>query len=346
MADDADAVLGDLLAGLGALDVAAHLGGHVDDHAAGLHAPDHLLGHELRRGTSGNECRGDDEVGIPDALGDELGLTPLVVIAHLRRIAAGRLGLRLLLFGHLDLDEGAAERFDLLLDDRAHVGGLDDRAEPAGRPDGHQAGHAGAHDDPARRADRAGRGGQQREELRQPLRGQEDRLVATHRGLAGEGVHRLGAGDARDGIHADGGHAALRQLLRELRPGEGAQGADEDRSRAQHLDLLVGGPADAEHHVRLAVQLRRVRHDRRAGLAVGLVEVRAREAGAGLDQHLVAVPDQLAGDLGRERDARFAVRRLAWNTDLHEGSSLRKGMHAANRRSSCEEGARRFGTRV
>ena len=201
-------VANDLLAGLGALDVAAHLGGHVDDDAARLHALHHLVGHELRRRASGDEGGGDDEVGLLDALGDELRLAALVVVAHLGRVAAGGLGLRLLLVGHLDLDEGAAQALDLLLDDRAHVGRLDHRAEAARGADGHEPGHAGAHDDAARRADGAGRGREQRHELRQPLGGDEHRLVAADRRLRAEGVHALRAGDARDGVHADGGHAA------------------------------------------------------------------------------------------------------------------------------------------
>ncbi len=143
-----------------------------------------VVGDEARGGPPGDERGRDDEVGLLDPLGDELGLAALVVVAHLGRVAAGRLGGRLLLRGHLDLDEGPAEALDLLLDHRPHVGRLDHRAQSARRADRHQAGDTGAHDDSARRPDRPRGGGQQREELRQLRRGDEDRLVAADGRLA------------------------------------------------------------------------------------------------------------------------------------------------------------------
>ena len=79
----------------------------------------------------------------------------LVVRAHLLGVAARGLGRLELLV--LDGDELGAERLHLLLGRRPHVGRRDDRAEPARRGDRLQARHADAHDEGARRRERAGR---------------------------------------------------------------------------------------------------------------------------------------------------------------------------------------------
>ena len=121
-ADDRDVVDDDLPARLGQLAVAAGLGGHVHDDAARLHG---------RRPSSAVISFGAGRPGMRavvitksaglDPLGDQLALPALVVVVHLAGIAAGRLGRGLLLIGHRDLDEDAAQALDLLLDDRAHV---------------------------------------------------------------------------------------------------------------------------------------------------------------------------------------------------------------------------------
>ena len=113
--------------------------------------------------------------------------------------------------------------------------------------------------------------------------------------------------------------AALRELLRDLGMREDAQGADEHRALAQHLELVLGGAADAQDHVGIAVQGRRVGHDARARLGVRRVDVRGCLSGAGLDEHLEPIGDELAGDLGREGDARLAFGGLARYSDLHSG---------------------------
>ena len=70
-------------------------------------------------------------------------------------------------------------------------------------------------------------------------------------------------------------------------------------------------------HNRLAVQGRDVGDDGRACLAVGLVGVRRCLAGAGLDENLGAIADQLAGDQRRQCDASLSFGGLARNSDLH-----------------------------
>ena len=107
--DDQHAVLHDFLAGLGQLAVPARLGGEVDDDRAGAHGLDHLLGDQAWRRTPWDQGGGDDRIGLSDARRDQLRLAALVVVAHLARVATGRLRLGLLLIGHLDLEEGPAQ---------------------------------------------------------------------------------------------------------------------------------------------------------------------------------------------------------------------------------------------
>ena len=62
----------------------------VDDHRARLHARDASPRcTSTGAGRPGNQRGGDDDVGGLGALGDERGLAPLVVVAHLARVAAG-----------------------------------------------------------------------------------------------------------------------------------------------------------------------------------------------------------------------------------------------------------------
>ena len=76
----------------------------------------------------------------------------LLLLVELLRLGLGVAGLGLgVLRLQAELDELAAQAFDLLLDDRPRVVGLDDGAEPLGRADRLQARHAGADDEDAGR---------------------------------------------------------------------------------------------------------------------------------------------------------------------------------------------------
>ena len=98
----------------------------------------------------------------------------------------------------VDFDELAAETFDLLFHDRAGVVRLDHSAESARGADGHQPGHTGADHQHLGRRNIARGGGQQREELRQLVRGDQHGLVAANCRLGGESVHVLRARGARE----------------------------------------------------------------------------------------------------------------------------------------------------
>ena len=187
----------DDLAGDRALDVAAGLGGEVDDDRAGLHLLDHLAGDQHRRLAAGHGGGGDQRVGGGDVRREQLALPGRAVLGHLAGVAAGALeGLE------VEVDGLGAHRPDLLGGGRAHVVGPDDRAEPLGRRDRLQAGDAGAEHDDLGGLDGAGRGHVQREEAAQHP-GRDDRAaVAGDQRLGAQRVHRLGARDARDQLHA------------------------------------------------------------------------------------------------------------------------------------------------
>ena len=126
----------------------------------------------------------------------------LVRGAHLLGVAAGGLGLLELVV--LDRDEGGAERLHLLLGGRTHVGRGHDAAQAPCRGDGLEAGDADAHDHDAGRRHGAGGGhhhGKGAAEFRRRI---DDGAISRQIGLAGQHVHRLGAGDAGHQFHREG----------------------------------------------------------------------------------------------------------------------------------------------
>ena len=211
----------------------------------------------------------DDRVHLADLLGEQLALLLLLLLGQLAGVAAGGLGV---LEAHVELEEAGAERLDLLLDGRAHVEGLDDRAEAARGGDRLEAGHAGAEHEHLGGADGAGGGGEHREEAGQLLGGDQGGAVAGHRGLRGERVHRLGARDARDRLHREARHARLGERADRVGRRQRREEADQHRAARQPADLLGGRRGDLGHHLaRVAVA------ERGAGLlVVGVRIVRRR----------------------------------------------------------------------
>ena len=77
-ADDRYAMLLDALAADGALDIAAGVGGEVDDHASRPHARDLRIADQPRRRPAGDQRGGDDDVLLGDVAGHQLGLRLLI----------------------------------------------------------------------------------------------------------------------------------------------------------------------------------------------------------------------------------------------------------------------------
>ena len=112
---------------------------------------------------------------------------------------------------------------------------------------------------------------------------------------------------------------------------------------AQHLDLLVGGPADAKDDVGLARTAPGASGTMVApGLAVRLVGVRGRLAGAGLDEHLDAVARSAGRRSAGVRATRVSPSAVSRGTAIFIGSSLCEG-HAHGEPPQLIEGAWRFG---
>ena len=175
--------------------VAALLDRHVDDHRARLHrrAP------SLRAISTGALRPGISAVVMMMSASLARSCTSSAwrahpVGRHRPRVAADALGdLALFVGDEGHVDELGAQRFDLFLDRRAHVGRFDHGAQALGGGDRLQAGHADAHDQHARRLDGAGGRHQHRHEALIGVGGHHHGLVAGDVGLRGQHVHRLRA---------------------------------------------------------------------------------------------------------------------------------------------------------
>ena len=108
-------------------------------------------------------------------------------------------------------------------------------------------------------------------------------------------------------------HSARRQLA----VGGEVQVREEHLARAQQLDLGRLRLLDLQDQLRLGEHRLRVRHDAGALGHVRVVVDRAALAGAGLDQHLVAVLRQLARAGRRQRDAVLVRLDLGGDADPH-----------------------------
>ena len=126
-------------AGLGQLAVAALLGRHVDNHAAGLHALHHLCSDQLGCRFAGNQRGGDDDVDLLGLLGVHGALGLLEALAHDLGVAAAAGAFFLV----IDLDEFTAQRHHLVGHFGARVIGAHDGAQTGRGTDGGQASHTG-----------------------------------------------------------------------------------------------------------------------------------------------------------------------------------------------------------
>ena len=183
--------------------------------------------------------------------GDQLLLALVLVLGERDRVAARRPSAP-----STSSSRNVAPRLSTCsLHDRAHVEGGDDRAEASGGGDRLQAGDAGAEDEHLRRRDRARRrSSASGRTCRACSAASEDGLVAGDRALRGERVHRLRAGDARDRVHRERGHAALGERLHELGVDERLQQRDEHLAVAQARDLFGRGLLHLADEVGLRVE--------------------------------------------------------------------------------------------
>ena len=99
-------------------------------------------------------------------------------------------------------------------------------------------GDAGADDEHAGGRHGAGGGHHHREAALEGAGALDHRAVAGQVGLAGQHVHRLGAGDAGQQFHRRGIDAGLRQSRHQVRLGKGIGDADQQRAARDQRPLL------------------------------------------------------------------------------------------------------------
>ena len=187
MADDRHAVLAHHFADLGQRAVTARLGGKVDDHRAGLHRFNMVLGDQHRRRPPRDQGGGDDNIHLGDGLGHQVGLLAFVVVGHFLGVAAVSLGLQEFLV--LDRHKCATQALDLFLGGRSHIGRRNHRAQTLGGGDGLKTGDTDPHDEGLRRHHAAGRRRHHRHRPAIGVDGVKHGFIAGDIGLARQHVH-------------------------------------------------------------------------------------------------------------------------------------------------------------
>ena len=254
----------------GALDIAACLDRQIDDDRAGLHRGDVRRRHQLRGGAAGDQGRGDDHVLLDDVGGGQVGLLGLIFGRHGLGVAPRRLGRLELLV--LDGDEFGAQALDLLLGGGAYVGSRDDRPQTPRGGDGLKPRDARAHDEDLGGGHRPGGRHHHGEALAIGVGRLDHRPISGQVGLGRQGVHHLGAGDARHEFHGEGGGVRAPQRLDRGLVAPGVQQADDDRAGLQGADFRRRRAAHLQKDVRTGQRRRQVRLH--AGPRVGVVGVR------------------------------------------------------------------------
>ena len=114
---------------------------------------------------------------------------------------------------------------------------------------------AGAEDEHLGRRDRAGGGHQERKQARQPVGGDDRRLVAGDRALRRQRVHGLRARRAGDRLHRERNDPSCGQPFDPLRVAQRRQKPDQDRPGLELGDLVGRRPAHADDGARAGEQV-------------------------------------------------------------------------------------------
>src|SRR5690606_27104135 len=212
----------------------------------------------------------------------------------------------------VDGDERGAERLDLLGGARPHVEPGDHGTQAPGGGDGLEAGDTGAEDQHVGRADRAGGGGEHREDpVAQGGRFQRG-LVAGERGLGGQDVHRLGPGRAGDQFECQQGGAGGDERAERVGGAQRVEWVEQAEHGPGATDPGRVGPFDTDEEVRSGAVA-----DGGAGFRVLPVTESRTTAGAGVARDAVAVADQLTDAIGGERYPPLPLRRGGEGVYLH-----------------------------
>ena len=303
MPDDPDPVDLGNLAGNRTLDIAAALHRQINNHRARTHARIHLARYQPRGGPAGNERRGDDDILPGDMVVNQRRLLGLIFLRHFLGIAAG--GFRRLEFLVLDGEELGAERGDLFLDRRTHVGRRHHRTETPRRGNRLQPGDTDAHDEHFGRRHRARR----RHHHRQGpviFRCRIDhRLITGKIGLARQNVHDLRPCDARHEFHGEGRHPGIGQLLDRRIIAVRVEHGDDHRTLLVGFELGRPRPAHLQNHIG-ALDITGLADRSTRRLEVAIRNARCR-AGTSLHDHDKPQPDKLLDRLRRTANPRLVA---------------------------------------
>ena len=279
-------------------------------------------------GTARYRGRADDDIDVLQVFGEAALLFGAFVVGERTRIAAFACG------ADAEVEELAAERLDLLACFRTHVEAFDLCAQALGGRDRLQAGDARAHDQHLRGPDRAGRGGEHREEPRRQLRGDQHRLVAGHAGLRTEHIHRLRARGARQLLQRERDDPARGDRFATRAVGLRLQDAEQHRTRLHPRDRIRGRRLHARDDIGVGDRRLRIIDQLRTRVGIGLVrEVRVATEAA-LDPHRGAGGNEFLAGFRRQRDALLARRGFARNTqdDRHASAPMASPRILANAR--------------
>ena len=254
-----------------------------------------------------------------------LGLLALVILGHFLGVAAGRLGI---LGGlRIDLDELAAEGFDLFLDRRTDVKGIDHGSHALRGGDRLQTGNARAQHEHAGRCHGAGGGHHHRKGAAIFGCGIKHGLVTGQIALRRQDVHVLRPTDARQQFQGECGDPCLGIGLDLGLVLQGGQVGNEDCPLFHQADLvypLVGGqrPLNLQHDVGILQRLRFVLGDGRARRDKAFIGKRSALARSGLDNDVETHSHIFLDGVRRSGNARFIRTALLRNGDFHQVDPL------------------------
>ena len=293
--DDGHTVLDHRFAGFGQFAVAALLGSHVHDHAAGLHALHHLSGDQLGRGFAGDQRSGDDDVALFGLLGVHLALRGLEAFAHdLGVTAAARA-----FFFVIHLDEFTAERHDLVGHFGTGVVGTHNGTQAGGCANRGQTGHTGTGNEHLGWGHFARGRDLTIEETTKSVGRFHDCAVTADTGHGGQRVHLLGAAQcAGQGINGERRDFFGSQHLHQVGVLGGPQKADQGLAFVHQRDFVRCGGTHLEDDIAAAPQCRRARGNGRAGFDIGRIRQVGEFARALFHHHGKAEFDQLAYCIG------------------------------------------------
>jgi hypothetical protein len=130
-------------------------------------------------------------------------------------------------------------------------------------------------------------------------------IVAGHRGLRRQHVHRLSAGDAWNQLHGEAGDLLVAQALDHVRVAMRRQHRQQNRAVLQQLHLFQSWPLHLEDHIGLGVQRLDAVHQP-AAFTIRFIGEESAETRAFFHQDLHAELGETLGHRRVQRDPLFA----------------------------------------